>query len=59
MRESEYKKDITYLKEIIALSQCNYFIGGASSGAAIALTMNGGEYEDIYLLEDIRKINRY
>lgn len=49
----------TYLEEIIMLSQCDYLIGGASSGMAAALTMNGGKYEDIYILEDARKIQRY
>lgn len=49
----------TYLEEIIALSRCDYLIGGASSGMAAALTMNGGKYEDIYILEDARKIQRY
>ena len=55
-RENVYK---TYLKEVVALSRCNYLIGGASSGMAAALVMNGGKYEDIYILEDKRKINRY
>lgn len=49
----------TYLEEIIALSKCDYLVGGASSGMAAALTMNGGNYEDIYILEDARKIQRY
>lgn len=49
----------SYLKEIIALSRCNYLLGGPSSGMAAALVMNGGKYEDIFVLEDERKINRY
>lgn len=49
----------SYLKEIIALSRCNYFVGGPSSGSAAVLTMNGGKYDDIYILEDSRKIKRY
>lgn len=48
-----------YLKEIVGLSRCNYLIGGASSGMAATLVMNGGMYDDIYVLEDARKINRY
>lgn len=63
----EYCKDIqkkdnltkTYVKDLVALSRCTYFIGGPSSGSAVALTMNGGQYEDIYILEDKRKIERY
>lgn len=49
----------TYLKEIIALSRCDYLLGGGSSGMAAALVMNGGKYDDIYILEDARKIKRY
>lgn len=49
----------TYLKEIVGLSRCNYLLGGASSGMAAALVMNGGEYDDIYVLEDARNIKRY
>lgn len=48
-----------YLMEIIALSQCDYLLGGPSSGMAAALVMNGGKYDDIYVLEDTRKIKRY
>lgn len=57
----EYHENMAkaYLKEIVALSRCNYLVGGASSGMAAALVMNGGEYEDIYILEDARKIQRY
>ena len=39
--------------------RCTYFLGGPCSGSAVALTMNGGKYEDIYILEDKRKITRY
>lgn len=49
----------TYLKEVVALSRCDYLIGGASSGMSVALVMNGGKYEDIYILEDARNIKRY
>lgn len=49
----------TYLKEIVALSRCDYLLGGASSGMVAALVMNGGKYRDIYILEDKRKIGRY
>ncbi len=49
----------TYIKEIVALSRCTYLLGGASSGMAAALVMNGGQYEDIHILEDARKIQRY
>lgn len=58
--QSFYKEtNKTYLKEIVALSRCSYFVGGPSSGSAAVLTMNGGKYDDIYILEDVRKIKRY
>ncbi len=50
---------IPYIKEIVALSQCDYLIGGSSGGTAAALSLNGGVYEDIYILEDKRNISRY
>lgn len=50
---------VAYVKDLVALSKCTYFMGGPSSGSAAALTMNGGKYEDIYILEDRRKIMRY
>lgn len=61
VERQEKNEEITkmYLEEIMALSRCNYLIGGASSGMAAALTLNGGEYEDIYILQDARKIKRY
>lgn len=55
-REERIKK---YLQELVLLSRCNYLVGGASSGMAAALVMNGGKYDDIYILEDERKIGRY
>ncbi len=59
--KNNYFKDVTvsYCAEIIALSKCDYFLGGPCSGSATALTMNGGKYEDIFILEDKRKIVRY
>ncbi len=55
-REERIKK---YLQELVILSRCNYLIGGASSGMVAALVMNGGKYDDIYILEDERKTGRY
>lgn len=55
-REERIKK---YLQELVLLSRCHYLVGGASSGMAAALVMNGGKYDDIYILEDERKIGRY
>ena len=53
------KMTISYVKEVVMLSKCDYLMGGASSGMAAALVMNGGAYKDIHVLEDERKIQRY
>ena len=53
------KNNVSYVKDLLALSRCTYFMGGPCSGSAVSLTMNGGKYEDIYILEDKRKITRY
>ncbi len=53
------KMTISYVKEVVMLSKCDYLMGGASSGMAAALVMNGGKYKDIHILEDERKIQRY
>lgn len=58
-KEWYYENNISYVKDLVALSRCTYFLGGPCSGSAVALTMNGGKYEDIYILEDKRKITRY
>lgn len=50
---------ISYIKELYLLSKCDYFLGGPSSGTVAAVTLNGGKYDDIYILEDANKIARY
>lgn len=58
-KEQEIAKAQAYVKEVIALSECSYLVGGPSSGMAAALIMNGGNYMDICVLDDERKIARY
>lgn len=48
-----------YMQEILGLSQCNYLIAASGSGAAVALALNGGQYDDIYILPDKNDIKRY
>lgn len=55
----EREQTIAYIKEVMALSRCDYFIAGPSSGAIIALIMNKGEYKDILLLDDYNKSKYY
>lgn len=49
----------SYVKEIVAISKCNYLIAAKSSGTAVALTLNGGKYNDIYILPDENHVERY
>lgn len=69
-REENYKKFIdnidyyrgrteAYAHEVILLSMCNCFVAAHCSGAAAALTMNGGKYEQIFVLPDSRNIKEY
>lgn len=54
-----YNMTLSYAKEIYNLSCCDYLIATKSSGAAVALSLNGGKYEDIFILPDFNKIERY
>ncbi len=56
----DYKRQlITYTQEIIGLSRCDYLIACKGSGAAAALSLNGGLYKDIYILPDLNKSSFY
>lgn len=48
-----------YVEETILLSKCTYLIGAKSGQTIAALTLNGGRYKDIKVLEDKRQIERY
>lgn len=50
--EDEREQIVSYAKEVILLSKCNYFVAPHCSGTAAALVLNGGRYDDIKILED-------
>ena len=50
---------IEYAQETILLSKCDYLIGAKSGQTLSALSLNGGRYKDIKVLEDRRHIYRY
>ena len=51
--QHDYKEMlVSYTKEIIGLSRCNYLIAAKGNGASAALSINGGKYKDIHILED-------
>lgn len=48
-----------YAIETLLLSKCSYFIGAKSGQTITALSLNGGRYKDIKILEDKNHIERY
>ena len=50
---------ITYVKEVLGLSRCDYLIGAPSGGTIAALSLNGGKYKDVYILSDLNKSKNY
>ena len=54
-----FEKVVKYADEILAISNCQYFIGAKCSGTSAALAINGGKYKDIYILPDANNIKRY
>ena len=57
--EMEKRRYIGYIEELIGLSKCSHLIMHVSSAAIATLTMNGGKYDDIFILEDKNSCNRY
>ena len=51
MGESRKKIQINYIKEIYGLSKCNALVGTPSGGMKTALIWNGGNYENVALLD--------
>lgn len=58
-REYHVKLQREYAQETLMLSKCDYFIGAVSAQSAMALSINGGRYKDIKVLEDRNHIERY
>lgn len=48
----ERERLVAYVTEIHAVAEADYLVAARCSGTAGALTINGGKYKDIYLLED-------
>lgn len=57
--ESRKEATISYTKEVLLLSKCNYFIGAKCSGTIAACAMNGGQFEDMYIIPDSRNSKKY
>lgn len=54
-----YESTYAYAKEVCILSYCDCLIAAKSSGAAVALSLNAGKYEEIFILPDFNNIERY
>lgn len=59
LRDRSRRGEIEYAQETILLSKCAYLIGVKSGQTLAALSLNGGRYKDIKVLEDKRHIYRY
>lgn len=57
--EEKRERCTTYVKEIFGLSRCDYLIAAPCSGSIAALSLNGGNYKDIYLLPDFNNAKSY
>lgn len=53
------ERSVKYAEEILAIADCQYFLGAKCSGTSAALAINGGKYKDIYILPDANNIKRY
>lgn len=58
-RNQQHRIAKGYAQETILLSKCTYLIGAKSGQAIAALTLNGGRYNDIKILEDKNHIKTY
>jgi hypothetical protein len=60
-QNSNLTKNVTipYVQEVIGLSECDFLIAAKCSGSIAALSLNGGKYQDIYILPDKNNISRY
>ena len=59
LRDRACRKGREYAQETILLSKCAYLIGAKSGQTIAALSLNGGRYKDIKVLEDKRCIRNY
>lgn len=58
-KEQVKEQNITYAKEVLGLSRCDFLIGAPAGGTIAALSLNGGKYKDIYILPDLNKSKKY
>ncbi len=57
--DENLERTVSYMKEVLLLSKCDYFIGAKSSGTIAACIMNGGKFEDMYIIPDCRGSKKY
>ena len=59
LADSRKDRNVTYVKEVLALSRCDYLIGAPCGASIAALSINGGKYKDVYILPDINKDSKW
>ena len=51
-RENDkYLSGLEYIRDIVLLSRCDYFLGTLTSGASAAILMNSGKYKDKFVID--------
>ena len=59
LRDRAYRRGREYVQETLLLSKCTYLIGAKSGQTIAALSLNGGRYKDIKVLEDKNHVDSY
>lgn len=47
----QYWSAIEYMRDVVILSRCDYFLSAMSSGSGIAIEMNGNAYKEKYIID--------
>lgn len=59
LRSYDKDRTIEYVEEVYGLSKCSCLLSSKNGGALIACILNGGEYEQMKILEDENQSNLY
>lgn len=50
-KSKAYQMGMVYMKKIVLLSMCKGLVAAKTNGSLMALVMNGGKYENVYLFD--------
>lgn len=57
--DCEIEIPIKYVSEVYALANCDYLLAAPSGGTVGALMINGGQYIDVKILDDVNRSDYY